>query len=143
MLTIILCKNFRELKKYSSASVIPGTRVYLNISSFNTGELICLTFNMNLFFVDDDSQRESYTFQIDQVSATNYDVPELWNNLRTVTNQNVTKKDMKNYIFSWNEVKQEGKNYIFIIPITPFENYYNFWKNEIDIKNIEYKDDDL
>ena len=98
---------------------------------------------MNLFFVDDDSQRESYIFQIDQISSDTYDDFESWNNLRLVINKNVTKTDMTHYIFKWTEVKQPGKNYIYINPITPFENYYNFWKNEIDIKNIKELNLDL
>ena len=122
---------------------IPDTKVYLDISSFEVGEVIHFEFVMNLFFVDDDSQRESYKFKIGQVTAANYDDPEPWNNLGTVTNRNVTKNDMTHYFFTWDEVKQDGKNYIFILPLTPFENYYKFWKNEIDIKNIKKKDEEL
>ena len=141
-LTIILfssffCQEYRELIKYSTASVVPGTRVYLDIRNFEVGEPIILEFVLKLFFVDDDSQRESYKFQIDQISADTYNHFDSWNNLRYVINKNVTKIDMTHYIFKWTEVKQPGKNYIYINPITPFENYYNFWKNEIDIKNIK------
>lgn len=88
---------------------------------------------MDLFF-GTSSEQSSYKFQKGQVSASSYSDDYAWNSLPTVINTNVT-RDGSDYIFSWTEVKEEGKNYLFIIPPAPFYNYYSFWGNKIKIKN--------
>ena len=49
-LSLIFCQSYKELKKHSSVKVIPDTKVYLNISSFEVVELISFEIEMNLFF---------------------------------------------------------------------------------------------
>ena len=130
---LVLCTTYEELSKYSSVSVKPDEYVYLDITSFKTNEMITLEIIMDLFF-GSSSQQSSYTFQIGQVSASSYADYYAWNSLPTRINKNVT-RDGSDYIFSWTEVKEEGKNYLFIIPPAPFSDYYSFWGNKIKIKN--------
>jgi hypothetical protein len=130
---LVLCTTYEELSKYSSVSVKPDEYVYLDITSFKTNEMITLEIIMDLFF-GSSSQQSSYTFQIGQVSASSYKDYYAWNSLPTRINKNVT-RDGSDYIFSWTEVKEEGKNYLFIIPPAPFRDYYSFWGKKIKIKN--------
>ena len=129
--------SFKELKKFGSAEIIPDTKVYLDITSFNTGDVISFEFKMDLFFAHYEEQ-ERYIFQIGQVFASSYADYSCWENLPNVTNRNVSKDGdfSDDYIFSWDEIKQEGKNYIFIICPEPFDDFYTFWGNKIKIKNI-------
>ena len=127
-------KGYTKLSKYSSVSVKPKEKVYLDISGFETGELISLEFKMDLFFASS-SEQDHYKLQIDQVAASNYYDSYYWGNLRTVTNRNVTKYSSDDYVFTWEEIKKEGKNYIFIIPHEPFSDFYSFWGNKIKIVN--------
>ena len=125
--------QYKELSKHGSVKVIPETKVYMDISSFKTGELISFEITMDLFYGSSDT--DSYTFKIDQVPASNYYDPDCWNNLRIVTNKNVTKSG-DDYTFSWEEIKQEGKNYIYIFPPAPFPDFYTFWGEKIKITNL-------
>lgn len=127
-------QGYTKLSKYSSVSVKPYEKVYLDISGFKTGELISLEFRMDLFFASS-SEQSKYKLQIDQVAASNYYDSYYWENLRPVTNGNVTKLSSDDYIFTWEEIKKEGKNYIFIIPSEPFSDFYSFWGNKIKIVN--------
>lgn len=131
LIAIVLC-DYKKLSKYSSVSVIPDTKVYLDISSFETGELISLEFKMDLFFGDD---RKSYKFQIDQVPASTYYDYKYWNNLRTVVNKNVTESSGGVCIFKWEEIKKSGNTYIYINVPAPFDDFYSFWGNKIKITN--------
>ena len=131
LFTLVSC-NYKELSKYSSVSVIPDTYVYLDITSFKTNQVISIEITMDLFFA---SQTSYYKFQIDQVEATSYTDYNCWKNLRTVTNKNVTTDGWHDYTFTWSEIKQEGKNFLFIIPPAPFSDYYDFWGYKIKINN--------
>ena len=133
LIAIVLC-DYKKLSKYSSVSVEPDTKVYLDISSFKTGELISLEFKMDLFFGDYDD-RKSYKFQIDQVPASTYYDYQYWNNLRTVVNKNVTESRSRVYIFKWEEIKKSGNTYIYINVPAPFDDFYSFWGNKIKITN--------
>ena len=85
---------------------MPGdSRVYLNITSFKTGEVISFEFKMELFFGRDE-ERSSYTFKIGQVSTSYYNDDKYWNSLPTVTNKNFTQSGrLYDTTFTWDEVK--------------------------------------
>lgn len=130
-----LSENYQKLSKHSSVKVIPNTKVYFDISSFNTGDLISFEIILDLFHGG--GSRDSYTFQIDQVEANSYYDSNYWNNLRTVVNKNVSCDNFDDKCtFTWDEVKQEGKKYIYIIPPAPYDNFYTFWGNKIKIKHL-------
>ena len=76
---------------------------------------------MDLFLSHENTN--SYTFQIEQVDARTCCFNQYWNNLRTVINNNVTGSSSKK-IFKWEEIKQEGKKFIYIILPEPFESFY-------------------
>ena len=40
------------------------------------------------------------------------------------------------YTFSWKEIKEEGKKYIYMICPEPFSGFYSFWGYKIKIKNL-------
>ena len=134
----IFC-TYKELSKYGSVEVgQPDTRVYLDITSFNTGDVISFEFKMDLFFAHFDEQ-ERFIFQIGQVSVSSYADSHAWNNLPNVTNRNVTQENTltkDDYIFTWDEIKQEGKNYIFVICPEPFDGFFSFWDKKIKINNL-------
>ena len=131
LIALALC-DYKKLSKYSSVSVKPDTKVYLDLNSFKTGDLISLEINMDLFFGGSTS---SYEFQIDQVPATTYYDQDYWDGLRTVINRNVTCSSVHYCKFSLEEIKREGNNYIYIIVPSPFSDFYSFWGNKIKISN--------
>ena len=135
-ITTISCIKFEELPKYDTIKVIPDTRVYLDISSFEVGRSIYIEFTMDLFFSK--ISKDSYTFQIGQVPSKYKDDYSYWSNLPTVTTKNVssTEKGVKDYTYLWVEIKKPGMNYLYIIPPEPYKDFYTFWKNKIKIKNI-------
>ena len=90
------------------------------------GKLITFEISMDLFLSHENTI--SYTFQIEQVDSW------YWNNLRTVINNKVT-GSKSNRISKWEEIKQEGKKFIYIILPEPFESFYSFFREEIKIKN--------
>lgn len=128
--------SYKELSKFGSVNVPGGTYVYLDITSFNTGDVISFEFKMDLFFASYEEQQR-YIFYIGQVSCSSYADYSCWENLPNVTNKNVTKNGefSDDYIFSWNEIKQEGKNYIFMICPEPFDEFSTFWGKKIKITN--------
>ena len=134
LLSSSICQNYKELPKYSSVTVKPETKVYLDITKFDVGDLISFEIKMDLFF---SSYRDRYEFQIGQVSASSYYDPNCWSNLNTVINKNKTSDDdFDDSIFTWEEIKEEGKNFIFIIAKEPFPGFYSFHNNKIKISNV-------
>ena len=73
--------EYKELKKHSSVEVPGDTRVYLDITSFKTGEFISFEFEMKLFHAQ---ERSSYTFKIGQVSTPYYNDRKCWNSLPNI-----------------------------------------------------------
>ena len=132
LIGIISCFQFKELPRYDTIEVIPNTKVYLDISSFEVGQSIYLEFCLDLFFSKEPKDR--YTFQIAQVNTKYKDDYTYWSKLPNVTTRNVTSVS-KDYTFSWVEIKKEGMNYIFINPPEPYIKFYTFWGNKIIIKN--------
>jgi hypothetical protein len=129
----LICCEYKELKKHSSVKVIPDTKVYLDLSNFETGDLISFEIEMDLFF---GGQKSFYNFYIDQVPASLYYEPTYWNNLREVKNENVSCGSNDVCTFKWEEIKKEGNKYIFIKTPAPFDNFYSFWGNKIKIENV-------
>ena len=103
-----LCQ-YTQLKKHSSVKVKPGTKVYLDLSSFEIGELISFEIEMDLFF---GGNTKAYEFFIDQVPASSYYDPNYWNTLRKVRNGNSSCDDDGECLFEWEEIKKEGNTYI-------------------------------
>ena len=123
-----LCQ-YTQLKKHSSVKVKPGTKVYLDLSSFEIGELISFEIEMDLFF---GGNTKAYEFFIDQVPASSYYDPNYWITLRKVRNGNASCDDSRDCIFEWEEIKKEGNTYIYIILPAPA----SFWDEKIKIKNL-------
>jgi len=125
--------QYKELKKHSSVNVAPDTKVYLDLSSFKTGDLISFEIEMDLFF---GGNTKFYEFYIDQVPASSYHDPTYWNNLRKVKNGNVSCDSSSECTFKWEEIKEEESTYIYINPPAPFSDFYTFWDKKIKIKNL-------
>ena len=124
-----------QIKKHSSVKVPPETKVYFDIRKFDVGELLEFEITMDLFFSTDQSK---YEFYIEQVPANNYYDSYYWDkdNLRYVTNKNVSCEIGGECTFSWEEIKQAGKNYIYIIPTEPYPNFYTSYYKEIEIEHL-------
>ena len=129
LIALALC-DYKKLSKYSSVSVKPDTQVYLDLKSFNTGDIISLEIKLDLFFSND---RSNYIFNIDQIPATTYNAQYYWDHLRTVVNKNVTCSSTHICKFSWEEIKREVNNYIYIEASAHFWGYYSTWRKEITI----------
>ena len=120
---ITFCQGYeyyknQELKKYGSVKVPGDSRVYLNITSFKTGEYISFKFEMDLFFGEGE-EKSSYTFKIGQVSTSYYNDDKYWNCLPIVTSRYFTQSGrLYDTTFTWDEVKIEGKNYIFMFYVS-------------------------
>ena len=133
----VFCSSYVELSKFGSVEVPGYTNVYLDITSFNIGDVISFEFKMDLFFATF-VEKQSYIFYIGQVSCSSYENYSCWENLPKVKNGNVTKNGDEfshDYIFSWNEIKQEGKNYIFMKCPEPYNEFSKVWGYKIKIKN--------
>ena len=132
LFSLSICQ-YKELKKHSSVKVAPQTKVYLDLSSFKTGDLISFEIEMNLFY---GGNTNYYEFFIDQVSVSSYYDSTYWNNLRRVKNGNVSCNIHDECTFTWEEIKREGSTYIFIYPPAPYSSFYTFWDEKIKIKNL-------
>jgi hypothetical protein len=131
LLSLGFCE-YKKLSKYSSVKVAPKVNVYLDLSSFKTGDLISLEIGMDLFF---GGNTKTYEFYIDQVPASSYYDSKYWNSLRKVKNSNVTCSRGDYCTFTWEEIKKEESTYIYIIPPEPFSDFYTFWGYKIKIIN--------
>ena len=89
LLMLVPCSYYKKLAKYDSVSVAPNTHVYLEISSFKTGDTITIEIDMDVFFGSSENKKK-YDFQIDQVPANSYSDSYYWNKLRPVSNSNVS-----------------------------------------------------
>ena len=135
LLTFSLCQ-YKELSKHGSVKVAPNTKVYLDISTFPVGELISFDIDMDLFY-GSLSDRESYEFFIEQVPANTYYDSYYWDLtiLHKVINKNVSCSS-GDCTFKWEEIRAEGKNFIYIYPPTPFDGFYTMWGNKIKITHL-------
>jgi len=126
--------EYQKISKYSSSRVKPDTRVYIDISSFKTGELIKLELSMDLFW-GPYSSRSSYTFKIGQHYSKDIEYDSYWTNLNWVTNRNYTCSGTYCY-YPWNEIKQAGTNYVLIIPPAPFDSFYTSHNEKIKVNHL-------
>ena len=134
LIYLIQCDSYKELKKHSSVKVDPDTKVYFDLSPFDVGELIQFELIMDFFHILDKSK---YVFYIEQVPANSYHDSTYWDKskLREVINRNVSCDDDGECTFSWDEIKEEGKNFIYIIPRNP-DFSFTFFGNKIKIKHL-------
>ncbi len=130
---LFFCQILKELKKYDSLKVIPDTKIYLDVSTFNDYEQVCFEITMDLFFASD-QERQEYKFYLEQVSFTTHPSPSYWDKLPQVVATDKEGYD-DDITFKYDVVKQPGSTYIYIKTPEPFEDYYNFWEKKIKIKN--------
>ena len=129
LIILIHCDGYKELKKHSSVKVSPNTRVYFDLSKFDIGELIEFEITMDL---SNGGNRNNYVFEIDQVSAISYNSGN-WASLPRVTSSDVSCKSGGECTFSWEETKEVGKDYIYIIPLAPYPGY----SKKIEIEHLD------
>ena len=127
---------YQELHKYGSEEVIPNFKVYINITSYFIRELISLEFGLN-FLYETYNLKEKYSFKIGQVPAPTFYDPTSWDNLPLVNNKNVTCNSDSFCNFFWEEIKKTGNNYIYILPLEPYDDYYSTNGRKIKISMIE------
>ena len=125
--------EYEKISKYSSASVKPDTKVYLDISSFKVGESIKLEFIMDLFFGS--YSRYSYSFSIGQSHSNTYSDTYYWDHLHSNTTTDVSCTSSYKCTFKWTEKKEAGAYFIYIIPPAPFPSFYKTWKNKIKVSH--------
>ena len=128
LIILIHCYDYKELKKHSSVKVPPDTRVYFDLSKFDVGESIEFEITMDL---SNGGYRNKYDFKIDQVSAISY-ISDNWASLPQETSRDVSCKSGGECTFSWEETKEVGKDYIYIIPHTPYPGY----SKKIEIEHL-------
>ena len=126
--------EYQKISKYSSSRVKPDTRVYIDISSFKTGELIKLELSMDQAM--NLGNKNSYTFYIGQKYATDIKYDYYWQNLTKVVNKNYTSSSFSYYYYPWNEIKQAGTNYVLIIPPAPFDSFYTSHNEKIKVNHL-------
>lgn len=121
--------EYKKLSKYSSVKVQPDTRVYLDISSYKTGDTLKFEFSLDLFL---SSNRDSYSFQMDQTSSTSYYDDNMWNTLTERTSNDLSCDSSKYCTAKYQTTKKAGANLIFIIPQIP-NDFPKYWNNEIKV----------
>jgi len=125
---------YQKISKYSSEKVAPGTRVYIDISSFKPNDILKFELSMDLNRASS-SVRKSYTFEIGQVTSSYYGFDSDWRSLNTVTSYDV-KCDSYNYCtFKWSEQKKSGTYQMFIIPPAPYTNFNWYTDNRIKVNH--------
>ena len=132
ILLFLSVSAYEKISKYGSASVIPNTQVYLDISSFKVGESITIEFIMDLFF---GGSRTNYGFYIRQSLTDRYDDSYYWSHLYYNTSRNVSCSSSASCTFRWTEKKEVGAHYLYIKPPAPYNNYYSFWNNKIKVSH--------
>ena len=120
---------YEKLPKYDSVEVIPDTKVYIDIASYNIGELISLEIGLD-FIHGSSFDKEAYSHKIGQVAASTYYDPDSWKNLPNVKNSNVTCDNIDYCIFKWEEIKSAGNNFIYITTPVPFKHYYSDYRKK-------------
>ena len=56
---VVPCSYYKELGKYDSVSVAPNIHVYLDISSFKTGDTITIEIDMDLFHGSSENKKNT------------------------------------------------------------------------------------
>ena len=136
LICLIQCDSYKELGKHSSVKVSSGNiKIYFDLSPFEAGELLQFEITMDLFFGSDKSK---YGFYIKQVEASTYYDSDSWTSTlsKIVINKNVSCDDDGDCTFSWDEIKEEGKNYIYISLPQPYIRYFTLRGKKIKIKHL-------
>ena len=136
LICLIQCDSYKELGKHGSVKVSEdNNRIYFDLSPFEAGELLQFEITMDLFFGSDKSK---YGFYIKQVEANNYYDSDSWDSTLSnkVINKNASCDDDGDCTFSWDEIKEEGKNYIYIHLPEPFNGFFTTWDEKIKIKHL-------
>ena len=129
--------EYTKLPENGEIYVKPDTRVYFDISSYKKDESILFEFKMN--YSPYAFMKKIYTFQIGQTSSTNYSDTKIWENLPKVNNSNVTCENGLDCTYTWTEKKKTDSRYIFIITLTPFEEFYKFFSRTIKVSHARKK----
>jgi hypothetical protein len=135
LICLIKCVSYKELEKHGSVKVSQAdNRIYFDLSPFEVGELIQFEISMDLSLGD----TSQYKFHIKQVEASTYYDQTSWDAtlLNEVTNKNVSCEDFDDCIFSWDEIKQEGKKYIYINLPPPYSSFFTTFDEKIKIKHL-------
>ena len=105
------------------------------MSPFDVGDLIQFEITMDLSLSGDKSE---YKFYIKQVEASTYYDSDSWTSTlsKKVINKNVSCDNGGDCTFSWDEIKEEGKNYIYISLPQPYSRYFTLWGEKIKIKHL-------
>ena len=82
--------------------------------------------------------KSEYKFYIKQVEASTYYDSDSWTSTlsKKVINKNVSCDNGGDCTFSWDEIKEEGKNYIYISLPQPYSRYFTLWGEKIKIKHL-------
>ena len=139
LICLIQCVSYTELEKHGSVKVSqPDNRIYFDLSPFEVGELIRFEISIDISEGGDSSK---YEFNIRQVEASTYYDSDSWASTlsQRVINKNVSCEDFDDCIFFWDEIKEEGKKYIYIHlppPTGSHNGYFLFWEKKIKIKHL-------
>ena len=136
LIHLIQCDSYKELEKHSSVKVSEdNNRIYFDLSPFDVGDLIQFEITMDLSLSGDKSE---YKFYIKQVEASTYYDSDSWTSTlsKKVINKNVSCDNGGDCTFSWDEIKEEGKNYIYISLPQPLCRYFTLWGEKIKIKHL-------
>ena len=129
------CQILKELKKYGSLKVVPGTKLYLDISTFKDGEAICFEITMDLFFAETELQERQYQFYLSQVSFTTHPDNSYWDTDLPQVTATDKEGELDETKFKYDVIKQAGSTYIYIKLPAPFTHFYTIYENKIKIKN--------
>ena len=133
---------YEKLPQYDSINVIPDTKVYIDMSSFNNGSLISIEIGLDFIHSPSYTYKHTYTYKIGQVAASTFYDPIAWNNLPYVNNSNVTCDSSEYCIFRWEEIKSSGNNFIYILPPAPYNSYYSLYSKKIKISMIKEEEEE-
>ena len=132
ILLFLSVSAYEKISKYGSASVIPNTQVYLDISSFKVGENITIEFIMDLFL---GGSRTEYDFYIRQSLTDSYEDSYYWSHLYHNTSRNVSCSSSASCTFRWTEKKEVGAHYLYIKPPAPYSSFYDTWRKTIKVSH--------
>jgi len=125
--------EYSKLNNFESVVVKPDTRVFLDISTYPVDQSIYLQFNMKLSM---GGSQNYYNFKLDQTSASTSEDTNVWENLPKVKSTNVTCDKFFACSFKWTEKKKKGSNYLYIIPLAPYSDFYTFFHEKITVSQI-------
>lgn len=124
----VSAQKYKKLSKYSSVSVKAETRVYLDIDSYKTGDTLKFEFSLDLLST---RTQQSYSFLIGQTTSSSYLDYNTWEHLSERTSYDLKCDSFKYCTAKYQETKQSGTKYMYIIPKKPPSYFY--WNNDIKV----------